>query len=254
MTLYYFLIAALPPLVFKSPPEMTFKELCEFVPLNLTSRDALLFRKILEPVDLYNIKALWLGAPLNEFGTMSAKELEEAILIRDCLPLYVIEFLDEYESNEERLRFFSSLYTSMYRQEEIGVVGKYYALEREMRLVLSALRAKKTGRDIGEQLQFEDFQDPLVMQILSQKDASDYSPPEEYEGLKNIFIENSDPKKLSEALFKYRFDRLGEWEENELFTLDRFIAYAARLLILESFLQLDQEKGKIALEELNRYG
>ena len=255
MAHYYFVVTALPPLVFKTPAEITFKEFFrDYVEMNLTPSDLQQFRKLLEQVDLYNIKALWLGASMDDKGTMSGKELEEALLVRDSLPPYLIDFLDEYESVEDRLRYFSSLYASMYAQELNGFLGKYFSFEREIRLVLTALRAKKTGRDIVVELQFEDPQDPFVLQILAQRDAPEYFPPMEYESLKELFEENTDPRKLSEVLFKYRFDRIGEWEENELFTLDRMIAYAARLLILESSLELDLEKGKIALEELNQYG
>lgn len=255
MTQYYFIVTALPPLSLKVVPEMTFKEFRDFVAMNLTAQDSSQFHLLLEPIDLYNIKALWLGLPIDDRGTMSAKELEEALLVRDMLPFYLSDFLDEYETIQDRLHYFPSLYASMYRQEAEGFMAKYYAFEREVRLILTALRAKKAGRDIVRELQFEDPQDPFIAQILAQKDAPEFSPPMEYEDLKDLFVENSsDPRKLSEALLKYRFEKIGEWEENEHFTLDRILAYAARLLILESAMQLDQEKASIAVEELSKYG
>jgi hypothetical protein len=255
MARYYFLGTALPPLTLKVMPEISFKEFRDYVSMNLTAKDFALFLRLLEPIDLYNIKALWLGLPLDDKGTKTSKQLEEALLVRDSLPEYLSDFLDEYESVTDRLRYFPSLYASMYRQEVKGFLAKYYAFERDVRLVLTALRAKKTGRDILRELQFEDPQDPVIAQILSQKDAPDYMPPMEYEDLKAIFVENSsDPRKLSESVLKYRFERIGEWEENEHFTLDRILAYAARLLILESSFFLDQEKASIAVEELSKYG
>ncbi len=255
MARYYFLATALPPLSLKVMPEITFKEFRDYVSMNLTAKDLEKFLLLLEPIDLYNIKALWLGLPIDDRGTKTSKELEEALLVRDGLPEYVTDFLDAYESVTDRLRYFPSLYASMYRQEGKRFLAKYYAFEREVRLVLTALRAKKAGRDILRELQFEDPQDPVIAQILAQKDAPDYTPPMEYEDLKAIFIENSsDPRKLSEAVLKYRFEKIGEWEENEHFTLDRILAYAARLLILESSFFLDQEKASMAVEELSKYG
>jgi hypothetical protein len=252
---YYFLGSALPPLSLKTVPEMGFKELRDLVSMNLTPSDLQQFYLLLESIDLYNIKALWLGLPLDDRGTRTGKELEEALLVRDDLPSYLSDFLNQYESVEERLRYFSSLYASMYRQEGEGFLRKYYAFERELRLVLTALRAKKANRDIVRELQFEDPQDPFVAQILAQKDAPDYTPPMEYEEVKTFFMEHhGDPRKLSEALLKYRFEKIGEWEENEPFTLDRILAYATRLLIVESALPRDQEKENIAIEELSKYG
>lgn len=255
MTQYYFLASALPSLSFKTAPEMAFKELRDLIAMNMTNRDQEQFDKLLEPMNLYNIKALWLGFPIDDRGTMTAKELEEALLVRDGLPSYLSDFLDEYESSDERLRYFSSLYASMYRQEVKGFLAKYYAFERELRLVLTALRAKKAGRDIFRELQFEDPQEPFVAEILAQKDSPDYTPPMDYEEVKALFVENSaDPHKLSDALLKLRFEKIGEWEENEHFTLDRILAYAARLLIVETALPSDPEKAGAAVEELSKYG
>lgn len=253
--MYYFLSLALPPLSFNTAPEMSFKELRDLVSMNLTSRDLKQFDLLLEQVDLYNIKAFWLELPLDDKGTMTGKELEEALLVPGLLPSYISEFVERYESVEDRLRYFSSLYSSMYNQKREGFLAKYYAFEREVALVLSALRAKKTGRDIVRELQFEDPQDSFVAQIIAQKDAPDYSPPMEYEDLKALFVENSsDTRKLYVSLLKYRFEKIGEWAENEHFTLTRILAYAARLLIVEKYFEQTQENANIAIESLSKYG
>lgn len=255
MSQYYFVVSALPPLQLGIKPELSFKELREMVGENLTDRDLRQFDLLLEQIDLYNIKALWLGLPLDDRGTMSGKELEEALLVPGRLPSYITDFVERFETNEDRLRYFSSLFASMYNQKREGFLAKNYAFEREVALVLTALRAKKTGRDIVRELQFEDPYDPFVTDILVQKDAPEYTPPMEYEDLKAIFVENSsDPRKLYENILKYRFKKIGEWTENEHFTLDRILAYAARLLIVEKILELSEEESKVAIEKLSKYG
>lgn len=255
MDRYYFAVTSLPPLQFKVAPEISFKEFYDLMEMNLTPSDLEVFHKLLEPLDLYNIKALWLGAPIDDRGTMSAKELEEELLVRDALPPYLIDFLEEYETSEDRLRFFSALYSGMYAQEFKGFLGWYFSFERDVRLVLTALRAKRIGRDLARELQFEDPKDAKVAQILAQKDAGDYVPPSEYEDLKVLFVENSaDPRKLSEMLLKYRFEKVRDWEVQEHFSLDLLIAYAARLLMLESMFRPDAEQTQAVMEELSRYG
>jgi hypothetical protein len=255
MAHYYFIPAALPPLTLGAKPEISFKELREMLSMNLTRADFKTFKRLLRSVDLYNIKALWLGLPLDDRGNFNAKDLEEALLVRDSLPMYLSEYLERYESASDRIRYFSSLYASLYRDEETGFLGKYFHLEREINLILTALRAKKSGRDVARELQFEDPFDPFVAQILAQKDAPDYAPPHEYEELKALFLANSqDPKKLAFAILEYRFKKIEEFEENEHFTLDQILAYAARLLIVESWDRLDKERGSIAVEELSKYG
>lgn len=255
MTKYYFVVSSFPPLQLGALPEMPFKELRGVVAQNLTKRDLRQFDLLLEPIDLYNIKALWLGYPIDERGTILGKDLEEALLVPGKLPSYITDFVERYESVEDRIRYFPSLYASMYQQKKEGFLAKYFTFEREVALVLTALRAKKTGRDVVRELQFEDPCDPFVADILAQKDAQDYTPPTEYEDLKVIFVENSsDPRKLYESILKYRFKMIGEWAENEHFTLDQILAYAARLLVVEKVLEISEVDSKVAIENLSKYG
>lgn len=256
MANYYFLITSFPPLSLDEKPELSFKEIKDLLVLNLTAKDLHKVEKLLRPIDLYNIRALWLGMPIDDRGNINAKDLEEELLVQEGLPSYLVEFLERYESPRDRLRYFSSLYASLYRQENLsGFLLKYYQFERELRLILTALRAKRGGRDLARELQFEDPTDPLVADILAQKEASDYTPPREYEDLKTLFVDNSsDPRKLQRALLQYRFDQIEEMEENQDFSIDRVLAYVAKLLIVESWVELDREKGKIAVDQLSQYG
>jgi len=227
----------------------------ELLELNLTLKDMHEVERLLRPIDLYNIHALWLGEPLDGKGAFSAKELEEELLVRDALPSYLVEYLERYESTAERLRYFSSLYASLYREEQFkqkGFLFKYYRFERELRLILTALRANRAGRDLVRELQFEDPSDPFVAEILAQKGAPEYLPPREFEDLKTLFVDNSsDPQKLHRAILEYRFNKIEEMEENQDFSMDRVLAYIARLVLAESLVELDPEKGK---EQLGRYG
>lgn len=253
---YYFLVAAFPPLRLGMRPEISLKEAKDLCLLNLSREDFKKVQKLLQIIDLYNIRAFWLGLPLNENGNFAGKDLEEALLVRDGIPLYLSDFLDRYETTEERLRYFSSLYTSFYREEEISdFLIQYFKLEREMRLILAALRAKKFGRDIIRELQFEDPGDPLVADIFAQKDAPEYFPPADYEDLKAIFVENiGEPRKLEQALIEWQFEKIEELEEPYDFSIDRVLNYLARLLLVESWEASNQETGMAELEQLSQYG
>ncbi len=245
MANYYFLISAFPPLTLGKAPELTFKELKELLVLNLTQDDMQRVTSLLRPIDLYNIRALWLGQPLDERGNLRAKHLEEELLVRDSLPAYLIDYLDRYESTQDRLRYFASLYVSLYRDEGPklkGFLRKYYLFEREVGLVLTALRAKASGRDIVRELQFEDPYDPLVADILAQKESSDYTPPREYEDLKTVFVDNSsEPRRLHLAILEYKFEKIEEMEENQDFSVDRILSYLARFIWAEGYADLGKE-------------
>lgn len=254
MANYYFLISAFPPLVLGNRPEIAFKELNDLLVLNLTAEDQSKAGELLRPIDLYNIRAFWLGQRLDDRGQIEAKELEEDLLVHEGFPSYVIEYLERYESIEERLRNFSSLYVSMFSDLQLKLKGfllKIFRLEREMRLVLTALRAKQVGRDLVRELQFEDFSDPLVMEILAQKDASIFTPPQEYEDLKTLFMENSsDPQNLNRVILEYRFHKIEEMEEPQDFGIDRVLAYVAKFLLVESLAMESKEKGMEQLESI----
>lgn len=254
---YYFVAAALPPLSLGAKPELSFHELRDLLTLNLTKDDLTKVTHLLRLIDLSNIRSFWLGNPLDERGNVSPKRLEEVLLIRE-LPDYILDFLDRYDTVEQRLRYFSSLYVSFFQEMQAKTTGflrTYYTFERDVRLILTALRAKQTKRDVARELQFEDPTDSLVMDILAQKDAADYTPPSDYEELKTRFLKHlSDPKKLYLELLEYRFAKIEEMEEDEPFSINYLLGYTARLLIVESWSGLNEEKGAAIIEDLSKYG
>lgn len=250
---YYFLLAALPSLTLDQK-DISFKEFKDLCVLNLSEKHLGDLSRLLRPIDLYNIKALWQNKPLDDRGNYGSKELEEKLVSGEDLPQYLVDFLDRYESKEERLRYFSSCYGSLFRDEQPklkGFLQRYYEFERQMRLVLTALRAKASGKDIVQQLQFEDPSDLLVADILAQKDAPNYTPVPEFEEVATIFSNyRHDPWKLQHAILEYKLVQIEEMEQVQDFGIDRVLSYAARLLLVEEISRLDRIKG---MEQLSKY-
>jgi len=257
MANYYFLGTSLSPIAIGAKPAITFRELIDLLRANLTPADWHKVSDLLLLIDLSNIRALWMGSPFDERGQFTSNQLEDAILVKEGLPEPVLAYLERYETVEDRLRFFPALYTALFQgmQEKYpsGFLHQYYALEREIRLVLTALRAKRFGRDVVRELQFEDPSDPFAKEILAQKDAAEYTPPPEYVVLKTIFQRCAgDPKELYRALLEYRFQKIEELEEGESFSIDAILGYVARLILVESWDQLDEPKGIEIIEHLSR--
>jgi hypothetical protein len=253
---YYFVICSFPQIALGVKIEMTYEKAREMLSLNLSLKDwrlVVLFQRL---VDVRNIRALWLQEPLDPRGNYGEKELEESLLVRDSLPPFIAEFLERYDLPEERLRYFPALYAALYRDtidELSGFLKRYYQLEREIRLSLTALRAKAIGRDLIQELQFEDLSDPFVAQLLAQKDDKETILPEEYEDLKIAFLENrSEPKKLYRAILQLRLSRIEELEVGRPFTMDQVLGTLARLSIVETWDQLDDQKGREALAQVCR--
>ena len=252
MANYYFLAATLPPLTLGEKPDFTFEELGRLLEVNLYGRDlekARVFRRI---IDLGNIRALFQEESIDPRGNLNEKELDEALLFKDGMPEYVFDFLDQFETTPEKLRHFSGLFSTYFSQEiehQTGFIQAYLTFEREWRLVMMAIRAKQMGRDITRELQFEDFTDPLIAQILAQRDADDYDPPEEYADLKEKFLAcGPDPWQQYKTIAEWRFKHIGALVDRPFFSIDWILAYMAQLLIVEQWNDLEEEKGKMILD------
>lgn len=247
MTNYYFVGAALPEIKLGVTPDISLHDFMILCLMNLKPADLEQVRAIRLLYDIQNLKAYWRKEPLSYRGNYDANELEENILTQTGFPQYVFDFIDRYESNEDKLRNFSSLIASYFNDEipkATGFLHDYLIFEREWRLVLLGFRAKKLGRDLLTELQYEDPNDDLVAQILAQKDSRTYEPPSGYEDLKPLFDEYCDaPLKLHQALCEYRFQKIDDMAGLEVFSMDRILAFMAKLIIVEKLLELDKIKG-----------
>lgn len=244
---YYYLGTSLPDLRIGLPPEISFDELKELLKNNLTASDYKQTRVIRSLYDILNIRALLSGDQLDPHGNYSENELEEALIGRLGLPDYVYDFLDRYESQADRLRHFSGLIAKFFNVESHafkGFLHQYLTFERGWRLVFTALRAKKLGRDIVVELQYEDPEDDLTAQIIAQKDAKSYEPPNGYQNLKAIFEEYCNkPFELELAICEYRFDYIEQLAGLDVFSIRRILAYVAQFIIVEKWFALDKKKG-----------
>lgn len=249
---YYFIVPSLPPLSLEHRPSFSFEELMERLRLGLSSSDLEQVRVLRRFVDICNIRFFFMEESIDLRGNLGEKEMDEALLLRTSLPDYVFDFLDQFDTTAEKLRHFSGLLARFFNEEIPrckGFLAAYLAFERECRIVLVGIRAKQMGRDLVRELQFEDPHDPLVAHLLAQKDADRYDPPVGYMDLKEIIAScYSDPWLEQRALAKYRFDRIEQMAEREMFSMGQVLSYVARWMIVESLYELDKDRGKMILD------
>lgn len=238
MTLYYFATSALPSLELGEAPDITFEEYMNLVHENLSAADLQKVYWIQGLVDLDNLAALWQGKPLDKRGRLSFVQLEEM----EDLPAYMSDFLERFESNEDRLRNHGALTAQFFRyvaDASSGFLRDYFEFERRWRLVMVALRAKQLGRDVAVELQHEDPYDELVASILAQKDAPSYEPPEGFEPLAEAFANHgSDPMELYRAVERFRYHWVDEQIENERFNLAVVLGYLIQLMTVERWQEM----------------
>ncbi|NGX51248.1 MAG: hypothetical protein K1060chlam2_01113 [Chlamydiae bacterium] len=254
MGMYYFLGSVLPQLKLGDKPDILFVELMELFRENMGESDLEKVAKVRQYIDLKNVWQLLKKQPLDPRGNLIEKELDEALVNREGLPEYLFDHFDLYDSEEERLRHFSKVFILFFKEMDetrTGFLKLYFNFERERRLILVGVRAKKLGVDPAKALQYEDFKDPLVAQIIAQKDAAFFEFPFGYEELAEKLKEvEGDPKGQYEAMAAFRFDKLTENWQDHPFSLDYLLCYLVQLMIIEDWIALDETEGNQSLTEI----
>lgn len=261
MAEYYFLASLLPQLEIGHVPTLGFEELKELLRTNLTKEDAQKVKTLLRMVDMENMRRVFAGEKIDPRGNLNAEELKEALhqgqfSDEEEFPPYLQDFLEKYKTNEERIAKFPQLmgrFLLEKSENEEGFLGNFFAFEREMRIVMAGFRAKKMHKNIEAELQFEESSDPIVAQVIAQKDTKTFEPPFEYKELKPIFDAYGNyPSELHKALTQYRFDELQEMMDSKHFSIDRILGYVARLILAERWIDLNYEEGMAIIDTIER--
>jgi len=249
---YFYFATSLPPLKLGKKPEISFKDFEEELKTNLTKQDLEKCKVIRLWFDLGNILAHLKKERIEVYGNLTEKQIEEALSIHNILPQYVFDFFDAREDLDLQIRDFPALFVAFFQNEipkATGFLKDFLIFEKEIRLVLLALRAKRGKRDFAKELQFEDVHDPFIANILAQKDQPDYEPPPEFADLKRIWEnKRNDPLELSEAVIEYRLKKMEEMTELALFSIDVILAYLVKLILVEQWNNLDEKQGKAVVD------
>lgn len=254
MANYYYLGALLPELDLNHPPDISFEELQNLFAMNLTNRDLAKVQKIRRYIDLQNIGHLWQSEPLDPYGEFDKNALEDILLTGDGMPSYVKDYLDSTTDMKDTLQRTYGLLKQFFQHEiqnSHGFVKKYLEFEQNIRFVLAGIRAKALGRDLLKEFQNQDPEDELIAQILAQKDAKTFEPPDGFEEIKQIMDEHSsNPFEINKAIAEFRMKKIDEMLGDDQFSIDRIIGYFIKLIIVEKWQALDKKQGKEIVEKI----
>jgi len=241
MSRYYFLATSLPALQLGVPPEISWEELMRILQENLSPADMERVEALKRWYDVQNLRAYWEKLPIDPRGNLDKLRLEEAIVSRDLLPSYVNSYLDEYPDDAQRLKHFPKLVTDYLTDEALDHVGflrQYINFEHDWRLVMMGLRSKMIGRDLLQELQYEDTNNPVVDSLIAQKDAKEYLPPIEYQDLATLYQQNrEEPLQLFQALTRYRFDKIAEIVGLDMFSMRAILGYVVQYQLASQYVQ-----------------
>ncbi len=258
MANYYFLAASLPELQIGEKPDIDFSEFSHRLEDNLNETDMEQTVVLRRYLDIINLRALFLGKPLDWRGNLNESELDEVVLHSQGMPEYILDFLEKHESLEARIKNFSQVIATYFVteiQNAQGFLRDYLKFEREIRLVLLGFRSKMMGRDLVKELQYEDFSDPLVAYLLLQKDSDVFEPPSEYHELKELFYPSQlNPLQRYQKFLTFKFQRIEEMVENPLFSIDYILSFIVKFLLVEWSNELDHDKGNVVLDNLSAIG
>lgn len=255
MSKYYYVGTLLPSLSFDAAPDMSFAELQPILQDQLSVKDLEKVKLLRQFYDLLNLKALWLHEPLDMRGGMDRVELEDVLAGHSGMAPFVYEFLSIYEKTADRVRHFPQLLAQFFQaalKEKDPLLQRYFRFERESRLILTALRAKKMKRDLAAEFCYENSEEEWIAQILAQKDAKDFEPPENDRDLKMLFDKYADqPLDLQKAFDQYRFESVEKMVDlSDQFSIERILVHLIQLILVEHALALDKNKGKAIVETL----
>lgn len=254
MSRYFFLGSILPSIRVGIKPGILFDDLITLYKDNLGFSDLEKVKVIRSYIDLKNIQKLLKKEEIDHRGNLNEKELDEAIVNQEDLPSYLFDFLEEYQEVAEQLRNYSKVFILFFREmdkKHRGFLRDYFRFERGWRVVLAGYRSKKLGVDPAAALQHEDFHDPLIAEILAQKDAPFFEFPFEYaelgEKLKDI---RQEPDKQYQLMADFRFHRVQDMVQDHPFSIDYLLGYLAQLMIVEDRVALDEKRGSENLNEM----
>lgn len=244
---YFFLGSILPTLQFGSPTDWSFADLMTLYKVNLSKQGMKKVKVIRSYIDLKNVCQLLRKEPLDPRGNLSEKELDEALVNRQGLPSYLYDHLEAYETLEQQIRYFPTVLSTFFqemRDKYRGFLRFYFNFERELRLILTGLRAKKLKVDVAKELLFEDPRDPFIAQILAQKDSPQFEFPFEYAMLDEVLKEASkDPMEQYKALATFRFQQIADEVQDQPFSLDYILGYLVQFMLVEDWNHLNEEQG-----------
>jgi len=250
---YTFLVTSLPPLYFGDKAPLSFEEFFRICGENLTEEDLKKLGILRMWIDIRNIRHLLGGDHLLPHGNLDEKELRKAIEEKEYFPRWVIDFLDEHSEKKERLAFFPALLMKAYQEWGVykGFWGRYMNFERDLALILAGYRAKRLKVDLGEMLSFEEKDHPIVQFLLASKEAPHFEAPFGYEDANGaLSAAADDPKKQQRLVAAFRFRRVKELVENELFSLDWIMGYGVLLSLLEEQERLATARGDEIIERI----
>ncbi|EPP37393.1 hypothetical protein BOKEGFJH_00447 [Chlamydia avium] len=262
MTQYCFLSLFFLHQVPKSQPVYSFEDLDDLLQLNLSKKDFGYYVILKRFFDFNNFAFFWAGKPISQsFGTVTQKNVENMLRLKqwadDCeFEDFFKDFLLQYKTSQERLDNFSHLvgeFLAYYQNSSSEFLRTYFTFKQNIRVILAGFRARVLNLDVSYVLRNEDSSDPIVLQVLMQKDSPHYELPQEFADLSSMLEDYGRlPHTLNRTLSLYEFHKIEEMYRDKFFDSDAVLAKITTYLLAIYNSVANVEKGRNIINSMER--
>jgi hypothetical protein len=200
--------------------------------------------------DLLQLERLLAGKEIDiEFTVYGREFWQDQIKSPQEVPEWLIDSFENLTSggfspqNLERL--YQAYYDFAVRKANSPFLGAYLIFERDLRNMLSAVRARREGLPPSEHLVGEGD----LVELLGRSSGEDFGVSRDYPFIDRISGAKS-PQDVEETVQQIMWETVDAMIEPKDFEFDVVLAYLVKLQILERNLALSQEQGLDILKRL----
>lgn len=263
MAQYYFLSSFLLPQNPEARPVYSLLDLDDLLSLNLIKRDFDVYVILKRFFDFDNFAFFFAGKPIvHSFGMVTQENVESMLRSQkwaddDEFEDFFKDFLLRYKTSQERLHHFSSLvreFLSYYQKNSYSeFLRTYFKFKQDLRVILAGFRARLLHQDVSYVLRNEDSSDPVVLQVLIQKDAPHYELPEGFEDLSPVLEDYGRlPHTLNRTFARYEHHKIEEMYRDRYFDAEAVLSEVIAYLFAIRNSEVSAEKGKNIINSMEK--
>jgi len=261
---YYCLVAGLPDLVMEDR-KMAFSSVAlrEMLHEDLHPQDYRLVCLFFLPYDHQNIinRLFNKDIPFDKRGVYPEELIDEVtdkktfeLAEETGLPVYVDQFLNDFYEREEKParddaeRQLTAAYYQMLLEGSNTFVSAFAHQELTVRNIIVALNGRKYDLEVEKDIMGQGD----VVDALKKSRARDFGLTTDVEMLDHLMQihENPDPLDREMKLDLMRWQFLDEETFFNYFTIEKVLAFTLKLMIVERWFELDEERGRELFKNL----
>lgn len=250
---YYFLVAYLPEI---DPDDRKLKyrlaDLLEEKP-QIAPEDWQEVELLLLAGDILQIEKLLCGKDnLVEFTLYGRDFWQDQIKSPKEVPEWLSAFFTELSAREFSARHVDRLHGAYFdfavQQAKHPFLRAYLLFERDLRNILSAVRARRKGLPPAEYLVGEND----LVDILGRSSAEDFGIRKDYDWIEQI-LKAENPLDIEQTVLRIRWEMVDALIEPNHFEFDVILAYLVKLQILERNLALNKAQGIEIIQRMEAF-